>query len=198
MLDDNPARTGKAQPAARAGHAGLAVARLGIADTIHRDGFRLRSAAFDDGDELDPSFTAEEEDAVAPPLEWSAPPAGAQELALVVEDPDAPSAEPFCHWLVWGLAPQKGQLLEGETPPRVGKNAHGNSEWLLPAPPAGDEPHDYVFQLFALDRPLALMPGATRGDLFEAMEGHVIAAAVLTGTYARSEGELNWDEGDGE
>ena len=197
MLDDNPARTGKAQPAARAGHAGLAVARLGIADTIHRDGFRLRSAAFDDGDELDPSFTAEEEDAVAPPLEWSAPPAGAQELALVVEDPDAPSAEPFCHWLVWGLAPQKGQLLEGETPPRVGKNAHGNSEWLLPAPPAGDEPHDYVFQLFALDRPLALLPGATRTDLVEAMGGHVLATAVLTGTFARSEDD-EWDEGDGE
>ena len=35
----------------------------------------------------------------------------------------APGAEPACHWLVWGLAPQKGQLLEGETPPRAGKNA---------------------------------------------------------------------------
>ena len=198
MLDHDPVRPGKAQSAERAGHAKLAVARLGIGDLLHRDGFRLSSAAFDNGEELDPSFTAAEEDSVAPPLEWSAPPAGAQELALVVEDPDAPSTEPFCHWLVWGIAPQQGRLLEGETPPRVGKNAHGNSEWLLPAPPSGDAPHDYVFQLFALDRPLALMPGATRGDLFEAMEGHVIAAAVLTGTYARSEDELDWDEGDGD
>ena len=197
MLDQVPAWLGKALPDVRAGHAKLAVARLGGEDMLHRDSFRLRSAAFRNGDELDPSFTAEEEDAVAPPLEWSAPPAGTQELALVVEDPDAPSAEPFCHWLVWGLAPQKGQLLEGETPPRVGKNAFGNSEWLLPDPPSGHAPHDYVFQLFALDRPLALMPGATRGDLLGAMEGHVLAAAVLTGTYARSEGD-DWDEGDGE
>jgi Raf kinase inhibitor-like YbhB/YbcL family protein len=198
MLDHDSARPGEAQPAARAGHARLAVARLGAEDLVHRDGFRLRSAAFGDGEPLDPSFTAEEEDAVAPPLEWSAPPPGTGELVLVVEDPDAPTAEPFCHWLVWGLAPQRGQLLEGEPPPRVGKNAFGNSEWLLPAPPAGDPPHDYVFQLFALERPLALLPGATRGDLLEAMEGHVLAAAVLTGTYARSEDELDWDEGDGD
>ena len=198
MLDLVPAWLGKALPTARPGHAGLALARLGGDETLLRDGFRLRSAAFRDGEELDPSFTAEEEDAVAPPLEWSAPPAGTRELALVVEDPDAPSSEPFCHWLVWGLAPQQGQLLEGEAPPRVGKNAFGNSEWLLPDPPTGHAPHDYVFQLFALDRPLALMPGATRGDLLGAMEGHVLAAAVLTGTYARSEDALDWDEDDGE
>jgi Raf kinase inhibitor-like YbhB/YbcL family protein len=197
MLDHVPAWLGKALPGARAGHARLAVARLGGEDMLS-DSFRLRSAAFRDGEKLDPSFTAEEEDAVAPPLEWSTPPAGAQELALVVEDPDAPSGDPFCHWLVWGLAAQQGQLLEGEAPPRVGKNAFGNSEWLLPDPPTGQAPHDYVFQLFALDRPLALMPGATRGDLIEAMEGHVLAAAVLTGTYARSEDDLDWDEDDGE
>ena len=197
MLDQVPAWLGTALPAARAGHAGLAVARLGGEELLHRESFRLGSAAFADGEALDPSFTAAEEDAVAPPLEWSAPPAGTQELALVVEDPDVPAGQPFCHWLVWGLAPQKGQLLEGEAPPRVGKNAFGNSEWLLPDPPTGQAPHDYVFQLFALDRPLALMPGATRDDLIGAMEGHVLAAAVLTGTFARSEDD-DWDEDDGE
>ncbi len=199
MLEHVPAWLGKALRNARAGHGKLAVARLGGEEALHRNGFRLRSAAFDDGGELDPSFTADEEDAVAPPLEWSAPPPGTQELALVVEDPDAPAAEPFCHWLVWGLAPQQGKLLEGEAPPRVGKNAFGNSEWLLPDPPTGHEAHDYVFQMFALDAPLSLMPGATRADLLAAMDGHVAAAAVLTGTYARNEGDedLDWeDDGD--
>jgi Raf kinase inhibitor-like YbhB/YbcL family protein len=197
MLEQVPAWLGTALRNARAGHGKLAVARLGGEGTLHRDGFVLRSAAFEDGEPLDPSFTADEEDSVAPPLEWSAPPAGTQELALVVEDPDAPTDEPFCHWLVWGLAPQQGKLLEGEAPPRVGKNAFGNSEWLLPDPPTGAGPHDYVFQLFALDRPLTLMPGATRGDLVEAMQGHVIAAAVLTATYVRSdEDDLEWEEDD--
>lgn len=202
MLDQVPAWLGTALHNVRAGHGKLAVARLGGEELLHRDGFTLASAAFEDGEALDPSFTADEEDSVAPPLEWSAPPAGTQELALVVEDPDAPprgqDAEPFCHWLVWGLAPQRGKLLEGEAPPRVGKNAFGNSEWLLPDPPTGHGPHDYVFQLFALDRPLALMPGATRGDLVDAMQGHVIAAAVLTATYQRSdEDDLDWEEDDG-
>jgi Raf kinase inhibitor-like YbhB/YbcL family protein len=182
----------------RPGHAKLVIASLGSEALLGRDGFRLTSAAFEDGEELDPCFTAEEDDSVAPPLEWTQPPAGTREMVLLVEDPDAPGAEPFCHWLVWGLAPQRGKLLEGETPPRVGKNAFGNSEWLLPDPPEGQDSHDYVFQLFALDTELSLMPGATRKDVVAAMEGHVIGAAVLTGTYARGADadEVDWD-GDG-
>lgn len=184
------------------GHAGLVVARLAQGGSVQADmlgagGFELTSAAFLHGEELDPSFTADEEDAVAPPLEWTAPPAGSAELVLVVEDPDA-LGKVACHWLVWGLTAQRGKLLEGEMPPRVGKNAHGNSEWLLPAPPQGDDPHDYVFQLFALDSPLALMPGASREDLVEAMTGHVSAVAILTGTYAREDADEDWENWEAE
>jgi Raf kinase inhibitor-like YbhB/YbcL family protein len=199
MLEHVPAWLGKALRDVRSGHGKLAVARLGTEGLLHRGGFAIRSAAFQNGEELDPCFTADEEDAVAPPLEWTSPPEGAVELALIVEDPDAPMPEPFCHWLVWGLAPQGGQLLEGEMPPRVGKNSFGNSEWLPPDPPTGHGPHDYVFQLFALDISLDLMPGAGRGDLIEAMEGHVLAAALLTGTYVRTgdEDDLDWEDDDG-
>ena len=198
MLENVPAWLGKALKDVRAGHGKLTVAALGSGDALNKGGFKLSSPAFRDGEELDPCFTADEEDAVAPPLEWTAPPAGTVELAIVVEDPDAPTPEPFCHWLVWGLAPQQGKLLEGEVPPRVGKNSFQNSEWLLPDPPTGHGAHDYVFQIFALDLPLALMPGAGRAELVGAMEGHVIATAVLTGTYERKEGgddrEEEWDE----
>ncbi|MBN9505943.1 MAG: YbhB/YbcL family Raf kinase inhibitor-like protein [Altererythrobacter sp.] len=199
MLEHVPDWLGKALRNVRSGHAKLALARLGTEALLNRDGFAIRSAAFNDGEELDPCFTADEDDAVAPPLDWTAPPAGTAELALIVEDPDAPTPQPFCHWLVWGLAPQRGQLLEGEVPPRVGKNSFGNSEWLPPDPPTGHGPHDYVFQLFALDISLDLMPGAGRGDLIEAMEGHVLAAATLTGTYARGgdEDDLDWEDDDG-
>lgn len=190
-----PAWLAQALPNARPGHAGLTVARLGDETLLGKSGFRLTSAAFENGGELDPCFTADEEDAVAPPLEWTTPPPGALELALVVEDPDAPGDAPACHWLVWGLAAQLGKLMEGEVPPRVGKNSHRNSEWLLPEPPHEDGAHDYVFQLFALDLPLTLMPGATREELVKAMEGHIVGVAVLSGTYARME-EEEWDEED--
>jgi hypothetical protein len=200
MLENVPAWLGKSIRNLRAGHGKLAVARLASEDLLGKGDFAVSSPAFRDGEPLDPCFTADEEDAVAPPLEWTAPPAGAQELALIVEDPDAPTPEPFCHWLVWGLPPQQGKLLEGETPPRVGKNSFQNSEWLLPDPPTGHGPHDYVFQLFALDLPMALMPGAGRKELLASMEGHVLAAAVVTGTYQRQEdgdesGE-EWDDTD--
>lgn len=176
------------------GDGGLTIARLGSEKSLGRAGFALSSPAFRHGGELDPSFTACEEDAVAPPLEWTAPPPGSQELVLVVEDLDGPDGKPNLHWLVWGLAPQPGKLLEGETPPRTGKNGLGNSEWLLPDPPLGEQ-HRYVFQLFALDLPLTLMPGATHAELAAAMEHHVVACAVLTARFEGHEVE-QWDAGE--
>jgi len=181
----------------RSGHDRLAVASLAGERELGRSGFTLASPAFADGEALDPCFTAQEEDAVAPPLEWNAPPPGTQELVVIVEDADTSTPSPVCHWLVWGLKPQKGKLLEGEAPPRVGKNSQKKSEWLLPDTPIGVQPHNYVFQIYALDLPLILLPGADRAKLVAAMQGHVIGAAVLTGTYARHEDEEEaWDEDD--
>lgn len=173
----------------------LSAGRLAAADMLGTGGFALSSPAFGNGGELDPSFTAHEEDAVAPPLEWTAPPAGAVELALIVEDADASGREAPCHWLVWGLPAQRAKLLEGEAPPRTGKNAQGNSEWLLPRLEQADGRRRYVFQLFASDTALDLSPGATRADLLRALDGHVVAVALLTGSFAAPE-EEDWDDGD--
>jgi phosphatidylethanolamine-binding protein (PEBP) family uncharacterized protein len=175
-------------------HAGLAIARLGTAAAFVRGGLALTSPAFRPGEELDPSFTAEEEDAVAPPLEWSAPPPGTQELVVIVEDASANGADPACHWLVWGLAGQRGKLLEGEVPPRTGKNAQGNSEWLLPAPAPGETRH-YVFQIFATDLPLVLMPGVSRADLLATLNGTITGCALLYAPFTGSAGD-DWGNED--
>ncbi len=183
---------------APARHPGLAVAVLGSAQTMARGGFALTSPAFGAGEEMDASFTAWEEDAVAPPLEWSAPPPGSHELVLVVEDASGALAkggdEPACHWLVWGLTAQRGKLLEGEVPPRTGKNAFGNSEWLLPDPPEGETRH-YLFQLFATDLPLVLMPGAGRAELLASLQGTITACAVLHATFTGGGGDdAGWED----
>lgn len=196
MPDSAPDWLVKALPDLAGSHGALAAAHLASADLVGKGGFALTSPAFNNGDMLDPSFTADEEDAVAPPLEWSTPPAGTQELVLIVEDPAGNKGAAQCHWLVWGLAGQRGKLLEGEVPPRVGKNAKRNSEWLLPEPPHDHPPHSYVFQLFALDLPLTLMPGASREDLVAAINGHVLAVALLTARYARQDDDEAWDEDD--
>ena len=156
----------------------LTVGEVAEEKHLGKGGFALSSDAFRHGGELDPSFTAIEDDAVAPPLEWTAPPPGTQELALVVED----ATDGKVHWLVWGLKAQKGALFEGEAPPRTGKNAVGNSEWMLPDPPLGVQ-HTYVFQLFALDLPLTLMPGAGYEDLRKNIKGHVLSAAILAARF---------------
>jgi hypothetical protein len=176
-------------------HAGLAIASLGSERNLGRGGLKLTSPAFDPGEELDPCFSAEEEDAVAPPLEWTAPPPGSQELIVIVEDGSSEGPEPKCHWLVWGLAGQRGKLLEGETPPRTGKNSQGNSEWLLPDPPEGETRH-YVFQLFATELPLTLMPGASRADLIATLEGTITACAVLYAPFTGNGEDDAWDEED--
>ena len=186
MLEHVPAFLGRALKNVRAGHGKLTVASLGGEETLGAGGFALTSPAFEDGEELDPMFTADEEDACAPPLAWTAPPKGTRALALLVEDPDAPSPQPLVHLIGWGFEPAAGDLFEGDDPPMVGLNSYNQAGWLPPDPPTGPGPHDYVFQLFALDTPLDLAPGAGRGALVEAMEDHVLAAAVLTGTYQRS------------
>ena len=164
--------------------AALTISQVAEEKLLGKSGVSLSSDAFRDGGEMDPSFTAVEEDAVAPPLEWTAPPPGSQELVLVVEDAD----DGKVHWLVWGLKAQKGALFEGEAPPRTGKNALGNSEWMLPDPPLGVQ-HRYVFQLFAVDLPLTLMPGAGYAELLNNIKGHVTAAAVLTARFEGHEVE---------
>lgn len=177
------------------GGEGFALAVLGKESLLGRSGFALTSPAFAPDGELDPCFTAYEEDAVAPPLEWTSPPPGAQELVLIVQSFAPQCGAPLLHWLVWGLSPQRGKLLEGETPPRTGKNGRGNSEWLLPEPPVGER-HGYVFQLFALDLPLTLMPGAKSEELYAAMRDHIIGCAALTAYFEGAEQDEDYDFGE--
>jgi Raf kinase inhibitor-like YbhB/YbcL family protein len=146
--------------------------------------FALRSSAFEDGSPIPRRHTCEGED-VSPALEWTAPPAEARSLALVVEDPDAPGGT-FTHWLAWGIEPGARELAEGERPPQEGRNDFRRRGWRGPCPPRGHGPHRYVFRLVALDSTLDDLPaGAAARDVDEAVSGHVLAAAELVGTFER-------------
>lgn len=156
---------------------------------------RLTSSVFDDGNRIPERHTADGAD-VSPPLAWSDVPDGTAELALVVDDPDAPRAEPWVHWLLYGIPADCRVLDEGlprrERPgepagARQGRNSFSsdNLGFRGPAPPRGHGTHHYHFRLHALDRTLDVPPGADREELEEALEGHVLATAELTGTYER-------------
>jgi len=106
-----------------------------------------------------------------------------ERLKMEIEDPTIRDRSARIIDLVSPIG--KGQRGLIVAPPRTGKNALGNSEWLLPDPPEG-ETQQFVFQLFALDLPLTLMPGATRASLLAQMDGHVVASSVLVAHYTRS------------
>ena len=145
--------------------------------------FALESGSFEHAHAIPERHTCDGED-LSPPLRWTNAPDEARTLALLVDDPDAPSGV-FTHWVAWGLAPGAGGLAEAEPAPREGRNDFGTGGYRGPCPPPGHGRHRYVFRLYALDDELDLRPGAGKADLEHAIEGHVLTMAELVGTYER-------------
>ena len=143
---------------------------------------KITSSAFQEGAEIPSKFTCDGAD-TSPPLQIADIPSEAKSLALIVDDPDAPSGL-FTHWLVWNIPPQTSSVREGSAPKGVqGTNDFGKSGYGGPCPPSGT--HRYYFKVFALDRELDLPFGAKRGQLDAAMKGHVVAQGDLIGRYSR-------------
>lgn len=145
----------------------------------------LTSEAFQDGALIPRRYTCDGEN-ISPVLRWAGVPSAAAELALIVEDPDAPGGS-FVHWVLYGIPPAATAVAEGEIPAGAveGTNGFGHSGWGGPCPPKGDRPHRYVFHLSALSKPLGLAPGSTAAQLRSAMSGLVVAEGTLTGRYGR-------------
>ncbi len=94
----------------------------------------VTSPAFDEGAPI-PERYARQGSNVPPPLQWSGVPAGTRELALVVQDPDAPRG-PFVHWIVAGLPPTAEGVDGGELPSGAveGRNDFGEVGYDGPEP----------------------------------------------------------------
>jgi Raf kinase inhibitor-like YbhB/YbcL family protein len=131
---------------------------------------------------------------LSPALNWSGVPDGTVELALLVDDPDAPVAEPWVHWLVWKIPATWTGLPAGFHGPKVpdscralvqGKNTWGTVGYRGPAPPRGHGPHHYHFTLLSLDGPIDQPSGADKRALLKAVKGLVRERAELVGTYER-------------
>lgn len=131
---------------------------------------------------------------LSPALAWSNLPAGTKELALIVEDPDAPSSKPWVHWLIYKIPGDSSSLPQGIKAGPAVKEIRGalqgvNSGKVVgyqgPYPPKGSGLHHYYFTLYALDAPLEAKPGLDKEQLFSAMQRHIIGTGVLIGTYER-------------
>lgn len=147
----------------------------------------LTSTAFSDCTAIPARFTCDGEK-VSPQLTWTGVPAGTQSLVLVVEDPDVPrNLRPdglFVHWLVWNIPPSVTTIAENSQPAGVpGLNSAGQIGYVPPCPPHGV--HRYYFRIYALDAELTLPSAATKGELLQAMDGHVLDQGELMGRYEK-------------
>jgi Raf kinase inhibitor-like YbhB/YbcL family protein len=140
----------------------------------------VRSVAFSNGGHIPPKYTCEGEN-VNPPLEISGIPGKAKSLALLVEDPDAPSGL-FEHWLVWNIPPNEA-ISEDTLPGISGKNSFGNTGYGGPCPPSGS--HRYFFKVYALDSDLEIPAGSDKQTLQKAMKDHILASGELMGHYQK-------------
>jgi Raf kinase inhibitor-like YbhB/YbcL family protein len=151
----------------------------------------ITSAAFEQNGRVPAKYTCDGDRAVNPPLQFSGVPEGAKSLALIMDDPDVPKVlRPdgvYDHWVLFNIPPETSAIAEGSTAGTAGANGSGASAYTGPCPPPQYEPkeHRYIFTLYALDTMLAQKEGATKKEVLNAMEGHVIQKAELVGRYSR-------------
>ena len=150
---------------------------------------KLQSSAFAHGETIPRKYTCDGAD-LSPPLEWNDVPEGTQSFVLIMDDPDAPVGT-FTHWIAFNIPGSIHSFPEGaaQASPnfRQGRNDFRRVGYGGPCPPRGHGRHRYFFRLYALNIPaLNLQDGASRRDVENAMQGHVLASAEYMGTYERT------------
>lgn len=151
--------------------------------TFGQNNMNITSPYFSQGESIPANFTCNGED-VNPLLMFEGVPGQAQSLALIIDDPDAPMGT-WNHWVMWNIDAATKKIDENSVPSgaNLGTNSFNRLQYGGPCPPSGA--HRYFFRLYALDTRLDLAEGATRQDLEQAMQGHIVAQAELMGTYSQ-------------
>jgi len=136
----------------------------------------LSSNDFQEGSEIPKKFGYKHENE-QPNIQFESIPAETKTLAIIMDDPDAMKAvgKVWVHWLSYHSVADPNSKIEGKTD--FGEIGYGG-----PAPPDGR--HTYIFKAYALDTVLDLKEGFSKQKLEDAMKGHIIAEAKLTGTFA--------------
>jgi Raf kinase inhibitor-like YbhB/YbcL family protein len=149
----------------------------------------VTSTAFTENGMIPKKYTCDDRD-VSPELSWSNVPQNAKSIALICDDPDAPVGT-WVHWVVFNMPATANGLPEGTTGvkglpagARQGINDFRKRDYGGPCPPSGI--HRYFFKVYALDTMLDLKEGASKADLLNAIEGHILGQGQLMGRYSRS------------
>ncbi len=144
---------------------------------------RIYSPEFNDNSFIPKKFTCEGMD-INPQLLFEDIPEGAESLVLILDDPDAPAGT-WVHWVVFNIPKDVTGIPEDSVPDNAvqGLNSWPKNNYGGPCPPSGT--HRYFFKLYALDNQLELDDTATKKDVEQAMQGHIIEKAEYVGLYKK-------------
>lgn len=146
---------------------------------------KLTSKDFTHEGNIPQLFTCEGKD-LSPELSWSDVPEGTKSFVMIMDDPDAPMGT-YDHWVLFNIPGQTRSFVQGMKEYPVG-SVKGQNSWKRndyggPCPPTGV--HRYFFKLYALDSNLGLVEGATKHEVEQAMQGHILGQTELMGKYQK-------------
>ena len=155
--------------------------------------FLISTTDFKEGEEI-PKKHGYKFENIIPNIYFDNLPEKTKSFALIMDDPDAMAAvgKVWVHWLEV-CRPEEhdaqdshdGEYAFGSqywSESIFGKNDFGEIDYGGPAPP--DKRHTYIFKVYGLDTKPDLKEGYSKQELEDAMKGHIIAEAKLTGTFA--------------
>jgi len=148
----------------------------------------LTSPVFQDGGKIPVKYTCQGMD-LSPALNWDQAPQGTKTFALIMEDLDGPRGI-LTHWIIFNIPAGVSELKEAVPNQAIssslfmqGNNSFGKANYIGPCPPGGQS-HRYRFSLYALDTVLTdLTSGATKEQIQNAMQGHILGYGQLIGLY---------------
>ena len=147
-------------------------------------GLSLESPAFSNNADIPSQYTCDGAN-LSPPLVWDDPSSDTVSYVLIMTDPDAANGN-WDHWVLANIPAEVKQLNSGVTTivgMMNGKNSWGGLGYRGPCPPSGT--HRYLFTLYSLDTMLHVGASATKNEVMQAMQGHVIATITLIGRYQK-------------
>ncbi|MDB5492100.1 MAG: putative kinase inhibitor [Micavibrio sp.] len=166
-------------PAENSGRAKLQVGKTAGA-------IKLSSIQLKAGEKISLYYTCNQKN-VSPPLTWSNAPSGTKSFVILMEGPDRGRGEPL-QWGVYNIPASQTSL--GEALPKIPMDDKGIGQAMTEAGPVGyvgpcspKGAATFVFSIYALDAELKLHGGATRNELINAMNGHIIDMMKLPVTH---------------
>ncbi len=142
----------------------------------------ITSPAFEPGTMIPDKYTCKGAN-INPPIHIEGIPEGTKSMALILDDPDAPVANGFNHWVMWNIDQTMPDIPEAYHGAVQGFNSNHKKGYIGPCPPQGT--HHYHFKVYCLNSLINLPPDSYKDKLEKAIKGRVIAQGELIGLFTK-------------